>query len=160
MGFCNIQNPKNPDLWRCWSTFSDRWVTDWMPTEAYKQYLLERAVADATIRTLRELETIGIQSSYMTDAEECEYHLALSEKCENCPDRLTEKCDRDCEFNLSYEYYKKRHCDTFGNILDRIPDSIESNPETEQPLKACPCCGRELTYEALRKRFEEEINGR
>ena len=59
MGKFNIQHPTTKQ-WRCFSTTVDNWISDWMPEEQYREFLIQQAVNDIKY----ELEHIGLKQSY------------------------------------------------------------------------------------------------
>ena len=91
MGLCNIQNPSNPELYRCWSTYVDNWITDWMPYKEYREYLIERARKEMEER----IDTFGIELAHSLTAEKCDAIVARKERCEKCEHHYqTEFCDK------------------------------------------------------------------
>ena len=107
----NIKHPAKENMWRCWSTIVDDWVSDWLSAEDYKNWL----ISEAAKREQEDLNVFGIRGSSYS-AEECEYDLALKEYCENCG--CNGVCD-DCKYNISYVEYKSAGDDYF-HISDRL----------------------------------------
>ena len=98
MSHINIQHTETK-MWRCWSTYIDDWVSDWMSETDYKEYLIQEA-ADS----MREdLEHFGIRTTKFRTYNDCVYDLAFKQMCEQCPDRF-EKCD-ECDKNITVEAY-------------------------------------------------------
>lgn len=97
MGRCNIRHPQTGE-WRCWSSNIDMWVSDWMPEEDYKQWLIDEA---ARIKQ-EDIEKYGIREARQT-YKDCVYTLALNRFCESCTLKH-QPCD-ECEYNITVDAY-------------------------------------------------------
>ena len=114
MGRCNIKHPQTSE-WRCWSTIVNNWVSEWMPEEDYKQWLVDEA---ARIEQ-EDIEKFGIKESNIQTYDECVYELALEEHCRNCRFKY-DSCD-NCEYNITVEDYIKQGNDYFNLGLKEKP---------------------------------------
>lgn len=109
MGYINIKHPKT-ELWRCWSTYSDKWITDWMSETDYKEYLIQRAVEEI----IDDLNTHGIQTPKYLTYEECVYKEALNNHCSKCPHYSDfDTCD-SCDKNITVNTYIEQGNDYFN----------------------------------------------
>ena len=88
MSRLNIQHPVTKE-WRCFSTVVDNWVSDWMPEDKYKEFLIQRAIDD-----LKDaLDRTGILPSYyytyndaVFDAAKMDWRDAHCKGCKNSCD--------------------------------------------------------------------------
>lgn len=107
MGRFNIQHPVTKE-WRCFSTVVDNWISDWMPEDKYKEFLIQKAVEDVNYA----LKYSGIlKSSYYSyndavfDAARMDWRVMHCKGCKNscshCPvyqydaDSYMTDCDDD-----------------------------------------------------------------
>ena len=108
MGRCNMQHPKTKQ-WRCWSTYVDNWITDWMDEEDYKKWLIE----DAARSMENSIKQNGITKPHFLTVDECTFTQAKREMCDKC-NKYGDACDT-CGKNMSLKEYKDTHS-TFLNI--------------------------------------------
>ena len=95
MSRLNIQHPITKQ-WRCFSTTVDNWVSDWMPEEQYKEFLIQQAVNDVKY----ELEHIGIRQPYNYTYNEAVFTAArMSWKDIHC-----KRCRGICDHCAVYQY--------------------------------------------------------
>ena len=109
MAYLNIKHPET-ELWRCWSTYSDEWITDWMSETDYKEYLIQRAVEDIKY----DLDTYGIETPKFYTYNQYIYKEALRNYCNNCPYHGNfDACD-NCDKNITVEAYIEQGDDYFN----------------------------------------------
>ena len=109
MAYLNIKHPETK-LWRCWSTYSDEWITNWMSETDYKEYLIQRAVEEIK----DDLNIHGIRTSNFYTYEECLYIEALNNYCSNCPHHGDFNACDSCDKNITVKAYIEQGDDYFN----------------------------------------------
>lgn len=106
-------------MWRCYSSITDEWVSDWLSEEDYKQFLIK----EETERIKEHLDAHGITKTTWVTYEEITYDMALKEKfCDDCPQG---RCDcEDCKYNITLETYIQDGDDYLG-IMDELKGAKE-----------------------------------
>ena len=121
MSRLNIQHPITKQ-WRCFSTEIDSWVSEWLPEDQYKEWLIQKAAEKAAEQTAFELEQLGIvKSKYysynaaMYDAARMKYKEAHCNPCHqsNC---------KECKIwaYAGWEDYLKNSPDDFFDCKDDL----------------------------------------
>ena len=112
MGHINIKHPKT-GMWRCFSTETDKWVTDWMSEKDYEEWLVQDVIC--SVRS--ELAVFGIRKSIYCSYNEAVYSNArIKYKEQHCC-----KCEhKDCDNCWLY---------------DPVEDYIEAIDSTGDPLE-------------------------
>jgi len=95
MGRLNIQHPITKQ-WRCFSTIVDNWVSDWMPEEQYREFLIQQAANDVKY----ELEHLGLKQSYNYTYNDAIFTAAKM----NWKDTHCEGCKNSCDHCPVYQY--------------------------------------------------------
>lgn len=102
MGRHNIYNPKT-NLWRCYSTIVNDWVSEWMNEKDYKSWLYEEYI---------KAYNDELKPSRLFTFEELEYQEIRNQRCNdrcNCNfGDLFAQCD-DCYYNRNYKFYTERY---------------------------------------------------
>lgn len=91
MSRLNIQHPITKQ-WRCFSTETDSWISEWLPEDKYKEWLIQEAAKQAAF----ELEQVGIRKPTLYDYNDAVYVAARmryrNEHCEPCAESDCGNC--------------------------------------------------------------------
>ena len=116
----NIQHPITKQ-WRCFSTEIDNWVSEWLPEEKYKEWLIQEAAK----QTAFDLAQRGIRAPHLYSYNDAVYDAArmqyIDKHCETC---IESKCS-DCKvwaYGDWGDYLEDSPDDFFGCKDDLLPE--------------------------------------
>ena len=91
MSRLNIQHPITKQ-WRCFSTETDSWISEWLPEDKYKEWLIQEAAKQAAF----ELEQVGIRKPRFYSYNDVVYGAAKKRyrdnHCETCTESDCDNC--------------------------------------------------------------------
>lgn len=116
----NIQHPITKQ-WRCFSTEIDNWVSEWLPEEKYKEWLIQEAAKQAAF----ELEQIGIRKPIFYGYNDAVYEVARmryrDEHCGACTESGCDNC-KVWAYGGWEDYLEDSPDDFFGCKDDLLPE--------------------------------------
>lgn len=123
MSRLNIQHPITKQ-WRCFSTETDSWISEWLPEDKYKEWLIQEATKQAAF----ELEQIGIRRPTLYDYNDAVYEAArMQYRDEHCGACTESGCD-NCKvwaYEDWFDYLHDAPEDFFRCKQDLIDESSE-----------------------------------
>lgn len=119
MSRCNIYDPET-NLWACWSTTVDDYVTEWLPENEYKAKVIAdmclsgidiaysslkdidfktltsvKIEGNKAIITVNNLDQIKLNESTYYTKSECDEKVRHNKICETCTHAGCDYCDRE-----------------------------------------------------------------
>lgn len=119
MGRCNIYDPET-NLWACWSTTVDDYVTKWLPENEYKAKVIAdmclsgldityaslkdidfdnftsvKIEDNKAIITINDLNTIKLNASTWYTKAECDEKIRHHKICETCNRAACDYCNNE-----------------------------------------------------------------
>lgn len=91
MSRLNIQHPITKQ-WRCFSTEIDSWVSEWLPEDQYKEWLIQEAAK----QTAYYLDQCGVRTSQFCNYNDAIYNAVRKQykdnHCETCTESDCDNC--------------------------------------------------------------------
>lgn len=125
MSRLNIQHPITKQ-WRCFSTETDSWISEWLPEDKYKEWLIQEAAKQAAF----ELEQIGIRKPTFYSYNDAVYEAARmqyrDEHCGACTESECGNC-KVWAYEDWFDYLHDAPEDFFQCKQDLIEESDEGD---------------------------------
>ena len=119
----NIQHPITKQ-WRCFSTETDSWISEWLPEDKYKEWLIQEAAKQAAF----ELEQIGIRKPTFYIYNDAVYEAArMRYRDEHCGACTESECG-NCKVWVYEDWFDYLH-DAPEDFFQCKQDLIEGSDE-------------------------------
>lgn len=123
MAHIDVKDPET-GLWACWSTIVDDYISDWLPENEYKAFVLKEALISSmqykedldfnsiisvevkdntSVFTVKDLSLVTLHPSDWYSKQECDEYLAKRQRCDACNHANCEDCDDGDRFEPDQE---------------------------------------------------------